>query len=68
MSTAPIDDDQIAEMLHTLAVCEAALSDSIHNDHRERLARVRGLLIGLAAGRVVGSELAPTEESEEDSR
>lgn len=54
MARIPIDGDQISDMLHTLAECEAALSDDAHETHRGRLARIRWLLMGLGVGQTAG--------------
>ena len=63
MSEPHATDDQIADMLHTLAECEAALPDRVHEVHRERLARIRWVLIGLRAGTGLipgAEEVSPT--------
>ena len=46
-----IANGDISDTLHTLAECEAALSDDAHDTHRGRLARIRWLLMGLGVGR-----------------
>ena len=51
-----ISNGEVGDMLHTLAECEAALSDDAHETHRGRLAQIRWLLIGLGAGKRLESE------------
>ena len=56
-----ISNGEVSDMLHTLAECEAALSDDAHETHRGRLARIRWLLMGLG----VGKRLEPESEVRE---
>ena len=56
-----ISNSEVSDMLHTLAECEAALSDEDHETHRVRLAKIRWLLIGLGVGRQLESDAETCE-------